>query len=203
MKAFGYPEPLRLMVDALKGLPGIGPRSAERIAVWLASKAPKAKAAALAEAAGQLHSSVVACRECGFFAAGDLCEICASADRDRGLLCVVEDAPDVISIERTGCYQGLYHVLGGRLSPLDGIGPEDLRIGALARRVEKGGVREIIFAMAADVEGEATASFLREMLQGCRVVLSRIAHGIPAGTGLGMADRLTLERALSGRRVVE
>ncbi len=203
MKGFGYPEPLCAMVDALKGLPGVGPRSAERMAVWLASKAPKARAAALAEAAAQLHSSVVSCGDCGFFASSNLCEICASSERDQSLLCVVEDAPDVISIERTGSYQGLYHVLGGRLSPLDGVGPDDLRIEPLKRRLGTGKVREVILAMAADVEGEATAAYLRDTLQVPGVVLSRIAHGIPAGTGLGMADRLTLERALSGRRVVE
>lgn len=187
------------MIAALRKLPGVGPRSAERMAVWLASGNTGA-AEEIATAAAAFRDRVRPCEECGFFSETGLCDICAAGDRDRTLLCVVEGAPEVIAVERTGAFKGLYHVLGGRLSPLDGIGPDEIGLPRLDARVARGAFREVILAVSADVEGEATASFIAEMLKHHGVPVTRIAHGLPAGAGLESADRLTLNRALAGRR---
>ncbi len=197
MKRADYPAPIRLLIDQLRRLPGVGIRSAERIGLWLVHT-PDARGSELA-AAIQAASAVHACATCGFFAEGEQCEICLDATRDPAQLCVVERATDVLSIERTGHFRGRYHALGGRLSPLDHVGPDDLRMDALLGRVRGGGVTEIILALSSDVEGEATASYVAEILEPTGVRLTRLAQGMPAGGGLDHADELTLARALDGR----
>ncbi|MEI6280159.1 MAG: recombination mediator RecR [Verrucomicrobiae bacterium] len=194
-----YPVPFLELARELRRLPGIGPRSAERIALWLLSNKdarPAALAAALAAAPEAIHP----CRQCGFFATGDLCEICAQPSRRGREMCVVEQATDILPLERTGTFGGVYHALGGRLAPLDHIGPEDLRIEPLVARIPKEAPTEIILALSADVEGEATTNYLIEILEPLGVPLTRIAHGLPAGGGLEHADQITLQRALAGRR---
>ncbi len=198
MKPVDYPEPFRELARELRRLPGIGPRSAERIALWLASAKdarPLDLAAVLQSAAENLRT----CATCGFFCIGDTCEFCRDESRVGAEICVVENATDILPIERTGFFRGRYHVLGGRLAPLDHIGPDQLRIGELLTRVRAEAPREIILALSADVEGEATTHFLAETLAASGVKVTRIAHGLPAGGGLEHADPLTLQRALSGR----
>lgn len=198
MKTADYPELFLALVRELRRLPGVGPRSAERMALWLAEDAerPSALARVLAEARDGLRH----CRECGFFSVEDLCVICAESGRDS-LLCVVERATDILPIERSGAYRGRYHALGGRLSPLEHVGPEDLRLVELTGRLDRGGFTEVILALSTDVEGEATANYLQEILAPRGIRLSRLAQGMPAGGGLEHADELTLARALTGRRL--
>lgn len=198
MKPADYPEPFRELARELRRLPGVGPRSAERMALWLASARearPLDLAGALRHAAEHLRS----CRVCGFFSTGELCEICADESRGGLEICVVEQATDILPLERTGFFRGRYHVLGGRLAPLDHVGPEQLRIAQLIDRLKIEKPREIILALSADVEGEATTSYLAEVLASESIPLTRIAHGLPAGGGLEHADALTLQRALAGR----
>ncbi len=202
MKTADYPEPFRHLAKELRRLPGIGPRSAERIALWLASAKdarPRDLASALLEASDQIQP----CQRCGFFATSEFCEICAVPQRGGREICVVEHATDVLPIERTSTFPGLYHVLGGRLSPLDHIGPDDLAISKLLGRVESESPTELILALSADVEGEATTNYLAECLAPLGIPVTRIAHGLPAGGGLDHADPLTLQRALAGRRALD
>lgn len=197
-----YPEAVRTLVDELKRLPGIGARSAERIAIWLLQH-PKAEPLALAAALTRAEEEVAACPRCGFFATADHCRICDDPARDDALLCVVEQATDILPLERSGAFKGRYHCLGGKLSPLDQVSPEDLRIPGLLRRLESTTVRiEVILALGADVEGEATANYLAGLLRGKNCSITRIAQGLPAGGGLEHADELTLLRALQGRREI-
>lgn len=199
-----YPNEIKELIAHLKRLPGIGPKSAERIAIWMLG-ARGSMAGELAEAIRKAESGVTACGECGFFAgAGVACLICGDSERDSGVVCVVEQPTDVLPLERTGAFRGQYHCLGGRISPLDNIGPDDLRIDALFRRLASGGYSEVILAVGSDVEGEATANYLAEMLRR-RVeglAVTRLAQGLPAGGGLEHADELTLFRALDGRRTM-
>lgn len=200
MKAIDYPAPVRQLVAGLRHLPGIGPRSAERIAVWLLQN-PKAAPADLARSLSDAAASVIPCPVCGFFATRESCELCAETRRDSALLCVVEQATDVLPLERSGAFRGRYHCLGGKLSPLDGVSPEDLRISQLLRRLEsQPHPTEVILALGSDVEGDATANYLAEILRGKNCTVTRIAQGLPAGGGLEHADPLTLLRALEGRR---
>ena len=206
MSRLDYPEEVRSLIGLLKRLPGIGPRSAERIVVWLMGPAREGGAGVageLSECLARAERVLASCAECGFFKSIDLdCAVCSDATRDPSVLCVVEQATDVLPLERTGAFRGRYHCLGGRISPLDNVGPENLRIDALLERLEGGAVEEVILALGADVEGEATANYLGDVLVrlgGDRRV-TRIAQGLPAGGGLESADELTLFRALSGRR---
>lgn len=195
-----FPAPVKDLVAELKRLPGIGPRSAERMAVWLLQH-KKADPMALAGSIVNAYETIVPCPVCGFFATREVCEICADPRREEDVLCVVEQATDILPLERSGAFKGRYHCLGGKLSPLDRIAPEDLRIPELIRRVDAvSGEIEIILALGADVEGEATSNYLADMLRGKCVKLTRIAQGLPAGGGLEHADELTLIRALQGRR---
>ncbi|MFD2256321.1 recombination mediator RecR [Luteolibacter algae] len=195
-----FPAPVKDLIAGLKRLPGIGPRSAERMAVWLLQN-KKAEPLALAEAIVAARNQVIACPVCGFFATRELCEICADTRRDDSLLCVIEQATDVLPLERSGAFKGRYHCLGGKLSPLDRVSPEDLNIAGLMERIAVvEGEMEIILALGADVEGEATSNYLADMLRGKPVKITRIAQGLPAGGGLEHADELTLLRALQGRR---
>ena len=179
-------------------MPGVGPRSAERIALWIV-QARGEQPEQISRAIAATRETVRPCARCGFFTIEEICEICADSSRAADLLCVVEQATDILPLEKTNAFRGRYHSLGGRISPLDHVGPEDLRIKELLERVEKENFSEIIFALAADVEGEATTNYLVEMLKGKPVNLTRIAHGLPAGGGLESADELTLYQALSGR----
>lgn len=195
-----FPGPVRDLIAELKRLPGIGTRSAERMAVWLLQN-KKADPTKLAEVVIQAHESIIPCPVCGFFATREVCGICADQKRDETLLCVVEQATDVLPLERAGVFSGKYHCLGGKLSPLDRVSPEDLNIPQLLKRVDsKEGNIEIILALGADVEGEATSNYLADMLRGKSAKVTRIAQGLPAGGGLEHADELTLIRALQGRR---
>jgi recombination protein RecR len=197
VKRVEYPAAIRELIAQLRRMPGIGPRSAERIALWMvqARNQPEEIAAAITKT----RAAVRPCSLCGFFAIGELCEICADDSRAQDLLCVVEQPTDILPLEKTSAFRGRYHSLGGRISPLERIAPEDLRIAVLLERVEKEKPNEIIFALAADVEGEATTSYLVDLLKKYPVTLTRLAHGLPAGGGLESADELTLYRALSGR----
>lgn len=199
MKKADYPEPIKDLVGELKRLPGIGPRSAERIALWLV-QSRDARPKGLAESLLKVGEHVSACPRCGFFAADGVCHFCSDPSRSAQSLCVVEQATDILSLERTGILRGSYHALGGRISPLDHIGPEDLRIPALLERVRTEAPQEIILALGSDVEGESTANYIAELLKSYPVEVTRIAQGLPAGGGLESADELTLSRALSGRR---
>jgi recombination protein RecR len=193
-----YPAAIRDLIAQLRQMPGVGPRSAERIALWIVqSRAEQPEQ--IARAITAARETVRPCNRCGFFSTGEICEICADPSRAGDLLCVVEQPTDILPLEKTSAFRGRYHSLGGRLSPLDHVGPEDLRIKELLERVDTEKFSEIIFALAADVEGEATTNYLVELLRGKPVTLTRIAHGLPAGGGLESADELTLYRALSGR----
>ncbi|MCW1926580.1 recombination mediator RecR [Luteolibacter arcticus] len=197
MARIEYPEAVGKLVEELRRLPGVGPRSAERIAIWLLQSS-RADPLALASALEEAKAEVVACANCGFFATAERCAICADSSRES-VLCVVEQATDVLPLERSGAFKGRYHCLGGKLSPLDNVTPDDLRIGPLMRRIESEGVTEVILAPGSDVEGEATANYLAGLLKG-KCPVTRIAQGLPAGGGLEHADALTLARALEGRR---
>lgn len=201
MKRAEYPAALKLLIAELKRMPGVGPRSAERIALWMAQRRD-ARPREIAHAITEATTQVLLCHRCGFFATGELCEICTDPDRDPAQLCVVEQATDILPLERTGAFRGLYHALGGRISPLEHIGPDDLRIDHLLRRLQEEKPTEIILALSADVEGEATASYIASLLRENSASITRIAQGLPAGGGLEFADELTLSRALTGRRAV-
>ena len=201
MKRIEYPAAIKLLVAELKRMPGIGPRSAERIALWMI-QSRDARPLEIARAVGEVTAQIRPCTQCGFFTTEALCEICADPARDAALLCVIEQPTDILPLERTGVFRGRYHALGGRISPLDHIGPDDLRIAALMDRVATEKPGEVILALGADVEGEATANYLAELLRETSVAVTRLAQGMPAGGGLEQADELTLSRALSGRTKV-
>jgi recombination protein RecR len=188
------------LVAQLTRLPGVGTRTAHRLAFHLL-RAPKDEALELAGALREAKERVRFCTDCGNWTEEEICEICRDARRDRSLICVVEQPADVLSLERTHEYRGLYHVLGGALSPLDGVDPKDLRIDELLRRVEGDGVVEVVLATNPNTTGEATASFIADRLRS-RVRVTRLASGLPVGGDLEYADEVTLGRALAGRREV-
>ena len=195
------PDPIQRLILALERLPGIGPKTASRLAFYLL-RAPREISDELSVSLENLKSSIGLCTVCfNFTLAGqEKCEICASSSRESGLICVVEDAMDVLAMERTAGYQGRYHVLGGVLSPIEGIGPEDLKIHQLLERVNSGGITEIIIATNPSMEGDATALYLRQQLEPNGVKVTRLARGLPMGGDLEYADQNTLLRALSGRQ---
>ena len=186
------------LVAQLTRLPGIGTRTAQRLAFHIL-RAPKDEAGALAAAIADVKERVRFCRECGNLTEEEVCAICQDARRDHTVICVVEQPVDVVSLERTAEYRGLYHVLGGALSPLDGVDPGDLRIDELVRRVEANGVAEVVLATNPNMTGEATAAYLADRLRG-RVRVTRLASGLPVGADLEYADEVTLGRAMMGRR---
>jgi recombination protein RecR len=198
------PDPLQHLVLALERLPGIGPKTASRLAFYLL-RAPEEVAAGLAEALDDLQHKIAFCQECfNITTAGrERCEICESSQRDGSVLCVVEEPLDVLALERIGAYQGKYHVLQGVLSPIEGIGPDQLRIRPLLDRVAQGGIREVILATNPSMEGEATAQYLQPRLRSQAVRVTRLARGLPVGGDLEYADQNTLLRALSGRQEME
>lgn len=195
----GFPPSLRRLVEELERLPGVGPKTAQRLAFHLLYQ-PEPDVARLAGAILDARRRVRHCRECWNVSEEELCPICASPERDGGILCVVEEPRDVAAMERVPRFRGRYHVLGGAISPLDGIGPEQLRIRELLARVRGGQVREVIVATDPDVEGEATALYLARLLKPLGVRVTRIARGLPEGSDLDYADEVTLSMALEGRR---
>jgi recombination protein RecR len=186
------------LVAQLSRLPGVGSRTAQRLAFHLLQR-PKDEALALAQAIEEVKERVRFCRECGNLTEDETCAICLDQRRDHTLICVVEQPVDLVSLERTHEYRGLYHVLGGALSPLDGVEPEHLRVDELLGRVERNGVAEVVLAMNPNMTGEATAAYLADRLRG-RVRVTRLASGLPVGGDLEYADEVTLGRALTGRR---
>ncbi len=192
---------LAQLIDALRALPGVGPKTAQRMAFHLLQE-DRPAAQSLADALGAALASVRRCERCRMLAEGELCSICSSAQRDASLLCVVESAADVLAIEQSGSYRGRYFVLMGHLSPLDGIGPEQLGARELEALLAEGGVHEVILATNPTVEGEATAHFLSELALRRGVRASRIAHGVPMGGELEYVDGGTLAHALTGRQLI-
>jgi recombination protein RecR len=193
------PDAIAALIGALSKLPGIGPRSAERIALYLV-QAESDVAKHLAQTVLTARERVRFCEICGSLTEQSPCSICTDPRREAGLVCVVERPVDILSIEKSGTFHGQYHVLGGKLSPVNGVEPEDLRIAELEKRLAQGRIEELVIALGTDVEGDATSYYLAKRLvrQGLRI--TRLAHGLPAGTGLEFADELTLSRALEGRR---
>lgn len=194
-----YEGPIQDLIDELSRLPGIGPKSAQRLAFWLV-KAPPEDAKRLAESIVQAKERIFFCQECGNVAEGDLCRICRDEGRDRTVICVVEEPKDVASVERAGVIKGRYHVLGGAISPLDGIGPEDLTVQELLDRVQRDHVVEVIIATNPNLEGNATAMYVAALLKPIGIRVTRLASGLPVGGDLEYADEVTLGQALEGRR---
>ncbi len=193
------PEPIIALTAALAKLPGIGPRSAERVALHIVQGDP-ATVKHLAETILTARERIRFCETCGALTEKSPCSTCTDSRRDSALICVVERAVDILSIERSGTYRGKFHVLGGKISPLDGVEPDDLRIGDLEKRLTNEPIKEIIIALGTDVEGDATSSYLAKRLTRAGLKISRIGFGLPAGSGLEYADDLTLNRALESRR---
>jgi recombination protein RecR len=195
------PPALQALITELERLPGMGPKSANRLAFHLL-RAPRVNVQRLSSALAELHEGVEFCKRCSFISAGPLCPICADPRRDDGVICVVEEPTDVIAIERTGEFRGRYHVLMGAISPMDGVGPGEIRVEELLQRLAEGAVREVILATDGDIEGEATAGYLAQSIEDLRrgIGVTRLARGLPMGGELEYADELTIARALSGRR---
>ncbi len=194
------PGPVAKLIDEFSRLPGIGPKTASRLTFYLL-RHPAEQATALAEALVALHQKIVFCSQCYNIAESDPCAICSNENRDRSIICVVEEPLDVVAIERTRDYQGLYHVLHGSIAPVEGIGPEDLKIAELIDRVrgQPPPLRELIIATNPNLEGEATAMYIARQLEGVEISITRLARGLPMGGDLEYADEITLSRALSGR----
>ena len=193
------PEPIIALTAALSKLPGIGPRSAERVALHLV-QSEAAQVKHLAETILTARERIRFCEICGALTEQSPCSTCTDPRRDAALVCVVERPVDILSIEKSGTYCGKFHVLGGKISPLDGVEPDDLRIADLEKRLAAEPIREIIIALGTDVEGDATSHYLAKRLARAGLKISRIGFGLPAGSGLEFADELTLDRALEGRR---
>jgi recombination protein RecR len=198
------PDPIQNLIVALERLPGIGPKTASRLAFYLL-RAPEEISGQLAEALTDLKLRIAFCQECfNITSAGrERCEICDSAQRDASIICVVEEPLDVLALERISAYKGKYHILKGVLSPIEGIGPDDLKIKPLLERIQRGGVKEVILATNPSMEGEATAQYLYPRLQALGVRVTRLARGLPVGGDLEYADQNTLLRALSGRQEMD
>ena len=194
-----YEGPIQDLIDELSRLPGVGPKSAQRLAFWLV-KTDQQDAKNLAEAIIRVKERVTFCRECGNVAEGELCRVCRNPSRDPKVICVVEEPKDAASIEKAGVIRGRYHILGGAISPLDGIGPEDLRVQDLLDRVERDQVVEVILATNPNLEGNATAMYVAALLKPVGIKVSRLASGLPVGGDLEYADEVTLTQALEGRR---
>ena len=193
-----FAEPMARLIEELRKLPGIGAKSAQRLAFHIL-RTPKEEALALADAIREAKERVGFCRECGNLTEEELCVICLDTRRDKTLVCVVEQPADVLSVERTHEYRGVYQVLGGALSPLDGVEPQHLRIDELLARVERNGVQEVVLATNPNMTGEATAAYIADRLRG-KTRVTRLASGLPVGGDLEYADEVTLGRALAGRR---
>lgn len=189
---------IQKLLDELERLPGVGPKSAQRIAYWILNQ-DKADALRLAQAIAEVKETVHFCSRCFNYAQEDLCDICASPKRDHSVICVVSEPRDIPPIERTGSFSGVYHVLGGALSPLEGIGPEKLHIAELMARLNDASIKEVILATNPNIEGETTASYLARLIKPLGVAVSRLASGLPVGGDLEFADEVTLGRAIESR----
>ena len=196
-----YPKPLAKLVGALEKLPGIGPKSAQRMAFYLLSASDE-EARALTEAIAEVKEKITQCKVCYNFADQEVCDVCTSDKRDKTTICVVAEPRDVIAMEKTNEYKGMYHVLQGVISPMDGIGPDMLRIRELQQRVVNDSIKEIILATNPTIEGDTTAMYLSGILKPLGVKVTRIAHGMPVGGDLDYADQATLIRALEWRREI-
>jgi recombination protein RecR len=196
------PEPIEALIAALSKLPGIGPRSAERIALHIVQSNADT-VANLAQALRRAREQVALCANCGALTQSQPCAICSDPKRDASIVCVVERPVDVISLEKSMTYHGRYHVLGGKISPLNGVDPEDLRVADLESRLGREPIQEIIIALPSDVEGDATSHYLAKLVAPRNVRITRLAQGLPVGSGLEFADELTLSRALEGRRTLQ
>ncbi len=192
------PKALQDLIEEFNRLPGVGPRTAERLAIFVL-RAPATQAAVLAAVLDKLHDSIQICQRCHNLSENELCSICQNGRREDSVIAVVEDPLDVIALERTGLFKGLYHVLGGVISPIEGVGPEQLNIKSLISRVKRGKVEELIIATNATTEGEATAMYIQKQLPP-KVKITRLARGLPMGSDLEYADPITLGRALEGRQ---
>jgi recombination protein RecR len=199
MNPLRYPEPFEHLIELLKGFPGVGRRSAERMALSLLNWSPD-RVVALGDSLCRFHTDITPCPECGNLSEGGaICKICSAHGRDPSTICVVEEASQIISIERSGRYRGLYHVLGGKISPLTGKHPEHLAIESLVVRSRKNGVKEVILALSQDVEGQATCAYVAESLGKIGITITRPALGLPAGSDIAFADAATITAALLGR----
>ncbi len=194
-----YAAPVAILIDELTKLPGIGPKSAQRLAFYLLKISPE-NAKDLADAIMNVKDKIGFCNVCFNITEGDMCELCCDFDRDDSLICVVEEPRDIIAIEKTSSFKGRYHVLGGAISPIDGIGPDDLKIRELLDRLKDEKVKEIVIATNPNIEGEATAMYLAKLVKPLGVKVTRIASGLPVGGDLEYADEVTLGKALEGRR---
>lgn len=192
---------IQKLLDELERLPGVGPKSAQRMAYWILN-AERATAMRLADAIVEVKESIRFCERCFNYAQGPSCEICASPRRDQGIICVVSEPRDIPSIERTGVFSGVYHVLGGALSPMEGVGPDDLRIAELIRRLGSEDVREVVLATNPNIEGETTAAYLARIIKPLGIEVTRPASGLPVGGDLEFADEVTLGRAIEARRAL-
>ena len=197
-----YAGPVQELIDQLGRLPGVGPKSAQRIAFYLL-KLPKEDAERLAQSIIEVKARISFCRRCWNVAEGELCEMCSDERRDATIVCVVEEPRDIVAVEKTQEFHGLYHVLQGAISPIEGIGPEQLRVKELLTRVDSEGIKEVILCTNPNLEGEATAMYLARLLKPLGLSVTRIASGLPVGGDLEYADELTLGRALEGRREVD
>jgi recombination protein RecR len=197
----GYTESMRGLIEEFSKLPGIGPKSAERLAFYVL-KSKKQTAEALSQAILKVKNATRFCNLCSNLSEGELCDICRDPSRDKAVICVVENPGDISSIEKTASFRGVYHVLLGALSPLEGVGPDDLKIKELISRIKKGGVKEIIIATNPDTDGEATALYLIRLIKPLGVKRTRIASGVPMGTNLGYIDQASLIKAMEGRHQV-
>ena len=195
----GYPSKIKRVIENLQKLPGIGVKTAERLAMSLLRRSKK-DSIELAQSIKDMVENTKYCSKCRNFSETDICEVCSSPNRDKEVLCVVEQPEDFFAIERAGEYRGLYFVLHGSISPIEGIGAEELGIDYLVKRVKSEGIKEVIIATDPDVSGEATAIYIARLLQDSEVVVTRIALGIPAGGHIGYADEITMVKALEGRR---
>lgn len=198
---YEYPEPIERLIEAFARLPGIGPKTAQRLAFFVL-RTQGDYARELSQAVGEVKEKIRLCSICGNYTDQDICGICRSRNRNREIICVVEDPKDVLALERTNEYRGLYHVLHGAISPVEGIGPEQLRIRELLKRLEGGEVKEIILATNSTIEGDTTSLYLARLIAPLEIPVTRIAQGIPVGGDIDYADEVTLTKAFLGRRRV-
>lgn len=196
-----YPQPIENLINALRQLPGVGPKTAQRLAFYIL-KMPKDDVVRMARSLVEAKEKIISCRICGNLTEDPHCHICRDTRRDTSLICVVQEPRDVLALERTIDYRGLYHVLMGALSPMEGIGPDEIRIRELMIRLKEGAVSEVIMATNPNVEGEATALYIARLVKEVGIKVTRIAHGLPVGGDLEYADELTLCKALEGRREI-
>jgi len=196
-----YTKSMQILIDELSRMPGIGQKSAERLAFHIL-RLPKKEVVDLASAIMKLKDTTVLCTICNNLSEGEVCQVCRDVQRDKSIVCIVEGHNDIIALEKTGTYRGIYHCLLGSLSPLEGIGPDELRINHLLERIKQGEIKEVIIATDSDTDGEATALYLLRVLKPLNIKVTQIAYGIPVGTNLEYTDQATLSRAMEGRRII-